>query len=161
MTMLTSNTATRPKATLDRIREGSVDLGKGVSISAILGEDGRIAIIQFSHPTKDGGICTKGIPIHKGKMSKRGLKWLTSRSGTWELKIEEDRSLSLYPSVWCVGHDVHGLIRDGAWKSFHFELSDLPQTEAERRIDRAIKQAEEYGGDYWGAILALAEKSYF
>lgn len=145
----------RPKVTLDQIREGPVSLGKGIVVSAVLDEDDRISIINFTHPTKDGETCTKGIPIRK-----RGTKWWKQQLDTWDLRVEKDRSLTLSPSVWCRKHDCHGVLRRGQWKSFAFPLSDFPQATVERKIERAIERAEAFGGGYWGAILAMADRDY-
>lgn len=147
---MADTTTTKEKATIDAIREGPVDLGKGISISAILGEDGRIAIIRFSHPTNNG-TCVKMVPIRKK------MDWFKSGWETWGLKVEKDRTITLFPSVWCPTHNCHGLIRDGEWKSLNFVISDMSQWAAETRIERALKDAEAYGGGYWGAILALAD----
>jgi hypothetical protein len=81
--------------------------------------------------------------------------------GTWDLQVERNRTLTLYPSLFCPEHHVHGTIANGKWRSLHLSLPDLSQCEAESKIDRAIDMAEQYGGGYWGAIQALAERTYY
>lgn len=153
---MTTSVTTKEVVTLARLREGPVYLGKGISVSAVMNEQGRIAFINFTHPTKDGGTCTKGLPIKK----KTKDWWKRSYFENWSLWIERDRSITVAPSVLCREHDVHGLIRNGKWKSLSFELWDQEQEVVERKIDKAIEDAEKYGGGYWGAILALAASKW-
>lgn len=148
-------TTTRPQATLDELREGPVSLGRGVSISAVMNESGRISFINFSHPTKDGGVCTKGLPIRK----KGEWSWKASLD-RWSLWVEKDRTITLSPSVVCDEHNVHGMLRHGRWTTFLDKFLDQEPDVIERKIEQAIKDAEEFGGGYWGAILSIASKKW-
>lgn len=152
---MTPTTTTRPQATLDQLREGRIDLGRGVSISAVMNESGRIAFLNFSHPTKDGGTCTKGLPIRK----KGAWSW-KNNLGTWSLWVERDRTITLSPSVVCDEHHVHGMLTRGRWSTFLDKFLDQEQHVIERKIEQAIKEAEEFGGGYWGAILTIASKKW-
>ena len=98
----------------------------------------------------------RGMPI-RGK----GRKWWKSLKGeTWTLKVEYDRSITLTPSVWCPAHGVHGTIQWGEWENLVPTLTDLSPALVEYKIEKALKEAEEFGGGYWGAILALADRQY-
>lgn len=147
------------RATIERLREGPVFLGRGITIAAVMNEKDQITFIKFTHPTKDG-TCTKILPIKKGKMKYSYANGFGKYELGWRMKVKRGKNkyISLSPSVLCSQHRVHGFISEGRWRTYDF--FDLSQAVMERRIEAAIKDAEQYGGGYWGAILSMASKKY-
>lgn len=145
---------------LQSLRVGAVELGEGVTVSALSDQNNILIAIRFSHPIAGGGTCSKLLPIvPKKSWKKAGDAW-KRRGGAqgWTGTVDPDGMLSLQPSVMCEEHDVHGMITDGEWRSFSIfnRVLRLEDEELHYKIERAIEEAQEFGGGMTGLLLALA-----
>ena len=161
--------ATRPIITLDDLKTGEEqNLGRGVSIQAFMNDDNRISFMRFTHH-HDGKPCTKIIPIRQKQGRARRKKWKMPRwdgwgggiyDGYWDIHLNDDRTISLSPSLLCSKHHVHGYFRAGRWMTgLDYFLREDDEV-IEKKIAKAIEEAEEFGGGYQGAILALASRQF-
>lgn len=151
----------KPVITLDQLKTGdTLDLGREITVRAMLDEDNRISVIWFSHPLQDGEKCLKAIPMRPKRKRFKGWKYLGGAiyDGYWDIRVDQDRTFSLSPSIACYQHGIHGYMKGGKWMTTFDYFLEQPTDVILKKLYKAEREAEEFGGGYQGAILALASR---
>lgn len=148
--------------------EGEVDLDCGIRISPVFsnGKQKRLVAIRMSHDIQDYGetlvgTCNKILPIRQARRGRGRLPKQKLKADHWTLHLGDEEELTLYPSISCPQHAIHGYLRDGVWSPMReWAFEHLTEEQYQLKIQRAEDLIREYGGGYEGAVLALASKIY-